>query len=254
MRPPTLDNHDRGPKRRHLLAQRARLTVVDEGEDYLVLDKPGDLICHPSVGDEYTSLIGRIRLYYEDQPGINPHLVNRLDRETSGLVLVSKREDTHKFYCEAFQKARKTYWAVVDGWPEADQGVIDSHLGPDQHSLIRLKQAVVSEGKEARTAWRVIQRFERDSKPYTLLEVQPRTGRTHQIRVHLAHVGHPVVGDKIYGADETYFLESIQHGWTQRLEQSLGFRRHLLSALELTLLSYHWKTQIPQDILDFARL
>jgi 23S rRNA pseudouridine1911/1915/1917 synthase len=230
------------------------LEVVDEGEDYLVVNKPEALVCHPTVGDDHSSLIGRLRLYFQKDPSITPHFVNRLDRETSGLVLVSKRKEKHKIFCQAYEQANKTYWAVVHGALPADQGIIDGPLGPARGSLVRLKQAVVADGKEARTAWKVVRRFEREGQPYSLLEIHPQTGRMHQIRVHLAHLGHAVVGDKIYGPDESFFVESLEQGWTPRLEQGLGARRHLLSALELKLLDHHWQVGPPQDMLDFLDL
>lgn len=233
-------------------AERARLVVVDESVDYLVLNKPGDLVCHPTVGDPYSSLIGRIRMYLDEEPGSVPHFVNRLDRETSGLILISKRPERHKEFSLACEVARKAYLAVVQGSPAADQGVIDAALGPDTQSLVRLKQAVVPEGKSARTAWRVLRRFEREGQPYALLAVRPETGRMHQIRVHLAHLGHPVVGDKLYGGDESCFLEALDHGWTPRLEEVLRVRRHLLSATELAVLTYYWSIDPPEDIVSFV--
>jgi 23S rRNA pseudouridine1911/1915/1917 synthase len=233
-------------------AQHARLVVVDETADYLVLNKPGDLVCHPTVGDAYSSLIGRIRLYLQDEPGSTPHFVNRLDRETSGLVLISKRPERHKEFCLGYEQARKTYLAVVQGSPVANQGVIDAALGPATGSLVRLKQAVVAQGKAARTAWEVLRRFERDGTPFALLAVRPETGRMHQIRVHLAHLGHPIVGDKIYGGDESCFVEALDHGWTPRLDKVLGARRHLLSATELAVLTHHWRIDAPADILHFV--
>ena len=214
---------------------------MDEGEDYLVVDKPADLMCHPTVGDEFSSLISRLRIYLGDE--IRPHFVNRLDRETSGLVLISK--GNHKFWCRAFEEAEKTYWAVVHGWPAADQGVIDQPIGPLRGSLVRIKQAVLAEGKPAITHWRVLQRLSADK---ALMEVCPQTGRMHQIRVHLSYLGHPVVGDKIYGSDESFFVEALDHGWTERLERQLGVRRHLLSAVRLRLRNHDWQVEPPDDI------
>lgn len=222
-------------------ALAARLRVVDEGEDYLVVDKPADLMCHPTVGDEFSSLISRLRLYLGE--AIRPHFVNRLDRETSGLVLVSK--GNHKHWCRVFEAAEKTYWAVVHGWPEADEGLIDAPLGPLRGSLVMIKQAVVPEGKPAVTGWRVVQRLPGN---LSLLEARPLTGRMHQIRVHLSYLGHSVVGDKIYGSDESFFVEALDHGWTERLERQLGVRRHLLSAVRLRLPGFDWRAEVPDDI------
>ena len=227
-------------------AARAQLNVVDEGEDYLVVDKPADLVCHPTTGDEFSSLISRLRLFFADQPEVSPHFVNRLDRETSGLVLISK--GNHKALCQAFESAQKVYWAIVHGWPDLDEGLIEAPLGPLRGSLVRLKQGVVAEGKPAATAWKVLQRLP-DNK--SLLEARPLSGRMHQIRVHLSYFGHSVVGDKIYGPDESFFVEALDHGWTDRLEQQLGVRRHLLSALELRMPGHHWRVDAPLDIKTY---
>ena len=215
--------------------------MVDEGEDYLVVDKPADLMCHPTVGDEFSSLFSRLRLYLGDE--VRPHFVNRLDRETSGLVFVSK--GNHKIWCRAFEEADKTYWALVHGWPSEDEGVVDAPLGPLRGSLVLIKQAVVPEGKPAITHWRVLQRLPGNK---TLLEARPLTGRMHQIRVHLSYLGHSVVGDKIYGSDESFFVEALDHGWTDRLESQLGVRRHLLSALRLRMRDFDWQVEPPEDI------
>ncbi|MFN8608133.1 MAG: RluA family pseudouridine synthase [Vulcanimicrobiota bacterium] len=228
------------------LLARARLSLVDEGEDYLVVDKPGDLVCHPTTGDEFSSLISRVRLYLGE---CSPHFVNRLDRETSGLVLISKSE--HKKWCRRFETARKVYWAVVHGWPEADRGVVDAPIGALRGSLVRLKQGVVADGRPAVTAWRVLRRLPEQK---ALLEVVPETGRMHQIRVHLSYLGHPLVGDKIYGSDESYFVEFLDYGWTERLESRLKVRRHLLSAVEMQVGEYHWRVAAPEDIRSFCNL
>lgn len=242
-----------------LAAQACRLDVVDESTDYLVVNKPGDLVCHPTTGDDpYSSLIGRIRLYLRERatsfPEASqpcPHFVNRLDRETSGLVMISKHKERHKYWVEAYESSQKIYQAVVAGWPKLDGGLIDAPLGPASGSPVRLKQAVNPLGKPARTEWRVLRRGWRDGRPYSLLEVRPQTGRMHQIRVHLAHLGHPLVGDKIYGPDETCFLEFLDHGWTPRLESCLLRRRHLLSAVKMEILDWNWSISAPGDLTDF---
>lgn len=235
---------------RALLAQ---IQVVEENDDYIVVDKPGDLVCHPTKTDEYSSLIGRLRIYFEGQSEITPHFVNRLDRETSGLVLISKNRQGHKQFCQAYEEARKGYWAIVEGWPDRESGRIDAPLGKAVGSLINIKQAVVAEGKPSSTQWQVLQRWERAGQKYALLEVRPETGRMHQIRVHLAHIGHPVIGDKIYGGDESLFLEWVEQGLTPSLKARLPAPRHLLSALELAMGDFHWRIDAPSDLLGFMQ-
>ena len=117
--------------------------------------------------------------------------------------------------------------------------------------MLRLKRWVLPGGAAARTDWRLLRRWERQGRRYSLLEVRPLSGRTHQIRAHLSWMGNPVVGDKIYGSDESLFVEYLEQGWTPRLQQQLESRRHLLSALELRLGEYHWSIAPPVDMRQF---
>lgn len=238
--------------RDRVLAVRSEyLNIVDESESWLVVDKPADLLCHPTEAGPTSSLIGRLRLYFAGQPEVSPHFVNRLDRETTGLVLVSKLPRGHGAMCRAYEQAEKVYWAVVVGWPEGTQGTIEAPLGRAEGSMVRLKRWVLPGGASARTDWRLLRRWERQGRRYSLLEVRPLSGRTHQIRAHLSWMGNPVVGDKIYGSDESLFVEYLEQGWTPRLQQQLESRRHLLSALELRLGEYHWSIAPPVDMRQF---
>lgn len=227
-------------------AKLAQLSIVEETPTFIVLNKPGGLVCHPTKGDAYSSLIGRLRLYFEDSE-FEPRFVHRLDRETSGLVLVSKIRSAHKQLCRELEQAHKTYLAVVHGSPPAE-GVIDQDLGKATGSPVVVKQAVVEEGKSSQTQFRVLQTCD----DFSLLELIPLTGRMHQLRVHLDWLGHPIVGDKLYGPDETLYLEFTQHDWTPRLEANLLARRQLLSAVSLKTPSYDWSVPVPEDIAKFC--
>lgn len=223
------------------------LSIIEETADYIVVDKPGDLVCHPTKDGPTSSLIGRLRLHLEGSDA-EPRFVNRLDRETSGLVVISKNRDYHKVLCRQMEKARKLYWAVVEGQFEEASGTIDQPLGKDEASAVVVKQAVRPDGRPSRTHWRTLAK----AGNTTLLEIELETGRMHQIRVHLAWLGHPVVGDKLYGADETLYLELAEQSWTPRLRAALASERQLLSAVEIVTESHNWRAPAGADILAFG--
>lgn len=226
-------------------AQVSGLEIVEESADYIVLNKPGELVCHPTKGDYTSSLIGRLRHYYQGQE-IEPRFVNRLDRETSGLVVVSKNREFHKVLYRQLEQARKIYLAAVEG-QLCGEGVIEEPLGKDEASAVAVKQAVRPDGKLSITRWKALA----STPDASLLQVELVTGRMHQIRVHLAWLGHPVVGDKLYGADETLYLELAEKSWTPRLRASLATERHLLSAVELLAPDFHWSIPAPEDLMAY---
>lgn len=226
-------------------AELSGLSIVEETDDYIVVDKPGELVCHPTKGDYTSSLIGRLRHYFEGTE-IQPRFVNRLDRETSGLVVISKTREFHKVLYHQLEKARKIYLAVVEGELRGE-GVIDQPLGKDETSAVVVKQAVRPDGKPSLTRWRVLA----TTGDASLLEVELVTGRMHQIRAHLSWLGHPVVGDKLYGPDETLYLELAEQSWTPRLRAALPTERHLLSAVELVTSQFHWSIEAPLDLTNY---
>ena len=169
-------------------------------------------------------------------------LVHRLDRDTSGLMLVAKTPGAARRFSMELMRGGfdKTYLALVWGWPEWNTLTVDAPLlrqGTRLPSAIWLKQAIHPDGAAARTRLETVQRFERSPVEgggrFSLVRAYPETGRMHQIRVHLASTGHPVVGDKIYGPDENHYLEFIETGWTPRLAGALLLERHALHAHRL---------------------
>ena len=236
--------------------------IVDENEDFLLVDKPPHLMVHPSVpGNPPTLLDGLEALCaYELTCGGQISLINRLDRETSGIVLVAKHRGAARTLSKAMERRefRKFYHAIVWDWPEEDEFTIDGPLlrkGEIEPSPIWVKQQVHPDGKESRTRFVVESRFEREStngRRFSLLRCYPLTGRMHQIRVHAAFCGHPIVGDKIYGPDEKCYLDFIETGWTDSLERTLLMSRQALHASGLGWHEFEWKCPLPADMSAFA--
>jgi 23S rRNA pseudouridine1911/1915/1917 synthase len=204
--------------------------VIYEDADLLVVHKPADLVCHPTKGDEYSSLISRARLYL--RTAAEPRLVNRLDRETSGLVVVAKSHDAARELGKIWEtrSITKEYWAIVHGHVAAEQGMIDAPLGKDTASIVAIKDCVRPEGTPAQTEFIVEKRFTRLESPFSLLRLRPRSGRKHQIRIHLQHLGHPIVGDKLYGGDEDLYLALVERRLTAEQKARLLLPTHALHA------------------------
>ncbi len=210
--------------------------IIHEDDSLLVVHKPADLVCHPTKGDVYSSLISRVRIYLgEAQEG---QLINRLDRETSGVVLVAKDKETARslrIQWEA-RKVTKNYRAIVYGWPSEDAFSVEAPLGKDVNSEVVIKDCVREDGSPSSTSFRVTKRFEKENARFSILEVNPRTGRKHQIRIHLQHVGHPIVGDKLYGLSEQFYLDLVHGRLTNEQREQLLLPCHALHARSVTLI------------------
>jgi 23S rRNA pseudouridine1911/1915/1917 synthase len=215
----------------------ALFPVLHEDDDLLVVNKPAGLVCHPTKDGERSSLIGRIRLHLGHSEG---RLVNRLDRETSGIVLVARHEGAARELGRLFARraAEKRYLAIVHGHPASDETSIVAPLGKDEGSPVAIKDCVRTGGADARTDVHVLRRFTREGGAFSLVEAVPRTGRKHQIRIHLAHVGHPIVGDKIYGGDDRLYLRLVTGTLTPADERRLMLSHHALHARSL---SFIWR-------------
>jgi 23S rRNA pseudouridine1911/1915/1917 synthase len=232
--------------------------VIYEDADLLVVHKPADLVCHPTKGDEFSSLISRARIYFSGagrevlgaregpEPGTarpEPRLVHRLDRETSGLVLIAKNAEAARELGKIWETraVRKEYLAIVHGHVAAEHGIIDAPLGRDEASIVAIKDCVRPGGTPAQTEFSVEKRFSQpDGSAFSLLRLHPLTGRKHQIRIHLAHIGHPIVGDKIYGGDPDLYLALVERRLTEEQRRRLRLPHHALHAIRL---QFEWRGQ-----------
>ena len=236
--------------------------VIDESADWIVVDKPAPLIVHPANNKPEPTLLGGLEqlLAYEIRNGASLGIVTRLDRETSGVVLVAKHTVAARELGGIFERreAKKEYLAIVSGWPEENswecaQPIIRAgDLGPSQ---IWVRQVIHPLGRDCLTRFQVERRFERGGRKFSQLRCFPETGRMHQIRVHLASCGFPIVGDKLYAGDGSEYLEWMAKGWTSELQECLILPRHALHAAALEI-PWHghwlrWEAKLGNDLVEF---
>lgn len=232
--------------------------VLEETADLIVVDKPAPLQVHPSVpGNPPTLLCGLEGLLaYEIANGARLSIINRLDRETSGVVLVAKHKAAARALHTAMERreVEKEYVALVWGWPEAERWQVDGPLRRRGEVVdgapVWVEQCVDAGGVAARTRFEVGARGERGGERLSLVRAWPETGRMHQIRVHLAHSGLPVVGDKLYGrAGRECYLEFIQTGWSERLRERLLLPRQALHCVRMAVAGWGaWEAEIPAEM------
>ncbi|MDY4002716.1 MAG: RluA family pseudouridine synthase [Streptococcus orisratti] len=200
-------------------AEDIPLDIIYEDEDVAVINKPQGMVVHPSAGHTSGTLVNALMYHIKDLSTINgvvrPGIVHRIDKDTSGLLMIAKNDISHKALAEELKdkKSLRKYLAIVHGNLPNDRGMIEAPIGRSEKD--RKKQAVTAKGKEAVTRFQVLERFGN----YTLVELTLETGRTHQIRVHMAYIGHPVAGDPLYGPRKTLkgqgqFLHARTLGFT----------------------------------------
>lgn len=188
-----------------LTAAPIPLDIMHEDEDVIVINKPSGLVVHPAPGNYEGTLVNALLFRYPDGLSrinpLRPGIVHRLDKETSGVMLVARNDNAHIALARQFSRhtISRKYVAVVGGKVEFDEGLIDLPIGRDKNNFRKMKAGFLDNTRPAQTRYRTLKR----TVSYSVLEISPKTGRTHQIRVHLAHMGHPVLGDKKYGSHNT---------------------------------------------------
>jgi 23S rRNA pseudouridine1911/1915/1917 synthase len=195
----------------HPLAEPIPLTVIYEDQDILVIDKPAGLTVHPAPGHPGHTLVNAILALCPDLTAsgdvMRPGIVHRLDKDTSGLIVVAKNDFARDYLAAQFKSrtVTKEYLVLVKGRLSPEQGIIEAPIGRDPYR--RKRMAIVEAGRQATTQYQVREYLD----GYTLVEVSPLTGRTHQIRVHLSAIGYPVVGDPIYGIKSAHLDRQFIH-------------------------------------------
>ncbi|NWF82521.1 MAG: RluA family pseudouridine synthase [Bryobacteraceae bacterium] len=229
--------------------EELRSWILLEDDDVLAVNKPAHVVCHPSKHGPASSLVGAARLH----TGLaRLHMPSRLDRETSGVVVFAKKAATGSALQGAIQRgaAKKRYTAILHGRLERETRV-DAPLDRAPNALFRLRMGVVEGGAASVTTFVPLDY----RRGFTLAEAKPESGRLHQIRVHAAHICHPVAGDKLYGPDETLFIEFIEQGWTPRLAAALPLDRQALHASSLTIetpeRTFSFEAPLAQDLRLF---
>ena len=228
-----------------LVAEHIHLDIVFENEDLLVVNKPAGMVVHPSPGHDSGTLVHAALGHVPDLKGIGgeerPGIVHRLDKETSGLIVIAKNEQAHRWLQDQFRTrtVEKIYLALVDGKPPTPSGRVEAPIGRNNTQRKLMAVVPLEKGREAVSEYRTLESF----PAHTFLEVHPLTGRTHQVRVHMAFLGCPVVGDTVYGKRHStleldrhflhaYKLKITLPGEKQPRQFEVGLPRELQNALE----------------------
>jgi len=230
---------------------KIKFDIVFEDDDFAVINKPAGLVVHPSESHKKGTLVSGILAKWPQVKGVGedplrPGIVHRLDKETSGLMMVAKNNEMFFWLKRQFQerKVAKKYLALVFGVLKEKEGEINAPIGRVGMKQVTLKRGrgykKVTKTREAKTKYKVLEEFD----GYSLLEVSPKTGRMHQIRVHFAHIGHPVVGDKKYAS--------------KKIMEKMPVKRHFLHAFKLDFFlkngkKLHFEADIPEDLKNILK-
>ena len=234
-------------------AQDLPLTVLYEDADLVVIDKPAGLVVHPSAGHADQTLVNALLFRIKDLSGIGgeirPGIVHRLDKDTSGVMVIAKNDETHRALTAAWNtdRVRKEYLALVYGTPAELRGTIDAPIGRDPRD--RKRMAVVAGGRRAVTDYEVVERLRHAS----VVRCSLRTGRTHQIRVHMKHLGHPIVGDPAYSGPQWRGIPD------KKIQKALSaIERQMLHAVRIRL-PHHggtvaFEAEVPEDFASVVAM
>ncbi len=225
------------------------LDIIYEDDDIIVLNKPAGLVVHPGAGVKSHTLVNGLVYYYKEISNVGnekrPGIVHRLDKDTSGVMVVARNSYSYNFLVSEFQKRRvhKEYIALVDRAIKGESGMFSSSIG--RHITNRVKiSSKTRAGKEAVTIWHVMKRF----KYHTLVRAEPKTGRTHQIRVHFSEAGHPVSGDRLYGSKSSFNVDGHKLNRHLLHAHRLSFK-HPLKEKEMS-----FEASLPDDFKKILKL
>jgi 23S rRNA pseudouridine1911/1915/1917 synthase len=258
---------ERAPLR--AIAEEIPLEILYEDDDLAIINKPAGMMVHAGAGasdDDRNrgTLVNALLHHFKNLSAVGgdlrPGIVHRLDKATSGLIVVAKNDEAHRQLAAQFarREVKKTYLALVHGWLKQDRGTISQSISRDRVRRTRMTTRLAG-GREAVTHYRVIRRLDTDCGKFTLLEVKIDTGRTHQIRVHMASAGHPIVGDTLYGAPREVRPKRAASHLTGEAAPARSLSRNFLHAAELVVRhprtgeTLEFKTEMPQELQDFLR-
>ena len=220
------------------VAEEIPLEILYEDEYLAAVNKPADMVVHPAKGHWSGTLVNALRFHFDQLSGVNGDyragIVHRLDRDTSGVILVAKEEQTHRDLSMLFERRQifKEYAALTAGVLDRDSDYIEGRIAHHPHDRVKMMVSddEDDDGKDAVSYYEVIERF----RGFSFCRIQPRTGRTHQIRVHLASIGCPVLADKVYGGRDRLHLSDLVHGLASEQDELL-LSRQALHAYRLRL-------------------
>ncbi len=225
------------PEETEIKPQDIPVDIIYEDEDIVIINKPKGMVVHPAQGHYNDTLVNALLYRVKDLSGIGgelrPGIVHRLDKDTTGLLIIAKNDISHQKLSEQLKNKilKRTYWALCEGEIPWDEKRVEAPIG--RHPIDRKKMAIVSYGKIAITTFKVLERF----KGYTLISADLETGRTHQIRVHISHLGFPIVGDEVYG----------------RIDKRFGVKGQLLHAKKISFIhptkgmSMEFEIDLPEE-------